>query len=280
MIDKTKLLFTALVVVGVTTGTWALIGGGYDLTWNTIDGGGGLFSTGGGFDLSGTIGQPDAGSMSGGTFTLDGGFWPGIAGVSIAQWRSVRTHGGAGAQSITLDATATGNGLTGPTVECRSGGIQRIEIDFSSAITLATTSAITVVGRSTSYPGGVLGGPVSYTPSSVTLSGAATMVLTFPASPGVGFLPDQTCYTITIPQATIVQTLLNDNDANVRALVGDATGSGDVNLSDVILAKLRIGAAITANARFDMDLSGAINISDAEFAKAHVTSPGRKALCP
>jgi hypothetical protein len=32
-------------------------------------------SQGGGFELSGTIGQPDAGLMSGGSFELTGGFW-------------------------------------------------------------------------------------------------------------------------------------------------------------------------------------------------------------
>ena len=47
----------------------------YDLTWHTIDGGGVMRSTGGNFELSGTIGQPDAGAMSGGNFTLTGGFW-------------------------------------------------------------------------------------------------------------------------------------------------------------------------------------------------------------
>lgn len=51
-------------------------GGAYDLTWHTIDGGGGT-STSGGFTLSGTIGQPDAGTMSGGGFQLAGGFWAG-----------------------------------------------------------------------------------------------------------------------------------------------------------------------------------------------------------
>lgn len=48
----------------------------FDLSWNTIDGGGSMFTTSGGtFNLDGTIGQPDAGTMSGGTFTLTGGFW-------------------------------------------------------------------------------------------------------------------------------------------------------------------------------------------------------------
>jgi hypothetical protein len=51
--------------------------GTFDLSWNTTDGGGGR-SSGPGFELSGTIGQPDAGdALSGGAITLIGGFWPG-----------------------------------------------------------------------------------------------------------------------------------------------------------------------------------------------------------
>jgi hypothetical protein len=50
----------------------------YSIDWFTVDGGGGT-STGGVFSLSGTIGQPDAGHMNGGDFTLDGGFWGIIA---------------------------------------------------------------------------------------------------------------------------------------------------------------------------------------------------------
>ncbi len=50
----------------------------YDLSWFTIDAGGDMWGTGGGFELSGTIGQPDAGTaLTGGGFELTGGFWPG-----------------------------------------------------------------------------------------------------------------------------------------------------------------------------------------------------------
>lgn len=50
-------------------------GGGYEFTRSTIDSGGVMRSTGGGFELSGTIGQADAGNMIGGNFGLTGGFW-------------------------------------------------------------------------------------------------------------------------------------------------------------------------------------------------------------
>ena len=61
----------------------AQTGGGYDLTWWTVDSGGGM-SVGSGspapYTLAGTAGQPDAGlALTGGGFTLVGGFWGGGA---------------------------------------------------------------------------------------------------------------------------------------------------------------------------------------------------------
>jgi hypothetical protein len=52
----------------------------FTLNWSTLDGGGGA-STGGVFAVSGTIGQPDAGKMSGGNFAVEGGFWGVIAAI-------------------------------------------------------------------------------------------------------------------------------------------------------------------------------------------------------
>ncbi len=56
-------------------------GGQYELSWSTIDGGGGT-SAGGSYTLAGTIGQPNAGSASGGIYGLLGGFWPGVSGIT------------------------------------------------------------------------------------------------------------------------------------------------------------------------------------------------------
>jgi hypothetical protein len=52
----------------------------WDLTWFTIDGGGATSSAGDGFVLSGAIGQPDSGSLSGGVYALRGGFWAVVVG--------------------------------------------------------------------------------------------------------------------------------------------------------------------------------------------------------
>ena len=60
------------------TTTAVLMAGGppeYEMARSTIDGGGVMRSTGGDFEMSSTIGQPDAGKMTGGDFQLTGGFW-------------------------------------------------------------------------------------------------------------------------------------------------------------------------------------------------------------
>src|ERR1035441_1442926 len=46
----------------------------YNVDWYTIDGGGGT-SSNGQYVVSGTIGQPDAGTMNGGNYSVTGGFW-------------------------------------------------------------------------------------------------------------------------------------------------------------------------------------------------------------
>ncbi len=74
-----SIAYVAAILVTAGAAALAPVGGGdFDLSWHTIDGGGGGSSTGGGFELAGTIGQHDAGPvMTGGTFALLGGLWPG-----------------------------------------------------------------------------------------------------------------------------------------------------------------------------------------------------------
>jgi len=70
-------LLLALAALLLLTGAaLAQTGNGYDLTWHTVDGGGGTAS-GGTFTLMGTAGQPEPGPpLTGGGFTLYSGFWP------------------------------------------------------------------------------------------------------------------------------------------------------------------------------------------------------------
>ena len=76
----TLFAFIGSIVLCAGVAALAQLGGSdFDLSWHTIDGGGGSSSTGGGFELAGTIGQHDAGpAMTGGKFALLGGFWSGV----------------------------------------------------------------------------------------------------------------------------------------------------------------------------------------------------------
>jgi hypothetical protein len=63
-----------LVVMAATVGI-GLHAQSYSIDWYKIAGGGGT-SSNGQYSLSGTIGQPDAsGAMSGGGYSVTGGFW-------------------------------------------------------------------------------------------------------------------------------------------------------------------------------------------------------------
>jgi hypothetical protein len=67
-------LVICVSVLAGSGGTASARSVGYDLTWWTVDGGGGAMS-GGGYTLIGTGGQPEARSASNGGYSLNGGFW-------------------------------------------------------------------------------------------------------------------------------------------------------------------------------------------------------------
>lgn len=75
MTKSAVLLALVIVVLLIVSGVQAQTGGGYDLAWWTVDGGGAEIS-GGDYVLQGIAGQPDAGSaLTGGDYGLAGGFW-------------------------------------------------------------------------------------------------------------------------------------------------------------------------------------------------------------
>lgn len=74
---RVSLLLVLAALVSFGGVALAQTGGGYDLSWWTIDGGGQAVS-GGGYTLIGTVGQPEPGAaLTGGGLALTGGFWPG-----------------------------------------------------------------------------------------------------------------------------------------------------------------------------------------------------------
>ena len=85
---RLSLLFIAVLVLATAVSLASAQSGEWDLSWSTIDGGGGTSLGGDRFALSGTIGQPEAGKMSGGVYALQGGFWlrtaaPGVGGSTV-----------------------------------------------------------------------------------------------------------------------------------------------------------------------------------------------------
>ena len=72
---KIIFLVATVFIVFILAGASLAATEAYDLSWWTVDGGGGA-SGNGNYTLQATIGQPDAGyQMSGGDYTLAGGFW-------------------------------------------------------------------------------------------------------------------------------------------------------------------------------------------------------------
>lgn len=74
LLQKLAVSLALVLIASVASVALAQVGADYDLTWSTIDAGGGEAS-GEDYQLVGSIGQPDAGLMNGGDYTLEGGLW-------------------------------------------------------------------------------------------------------------------------------------------------------------------------------------------------------------
>lgn len=129
----------------------------YELSWWTVDGGGIMGSSGGDFTLAGTIGQPDAGGLlNGGSFSVDGGFWP--AATAIVPAASPGSF-----YSVTpcrmVDTRNPASPLGGPALQ--SGAVRTLELTGvcgvpSSAKALAVNLTVTqaaAAGHLTLMPG-------------------------------------------------------------------------------------------------------------------------------
>jgi hypothetical protein len=66
-------VITVLLVLLLTAGV-AVAQGSLSLSWSSLQGGGGA-SQGGNYSIEGTVGQANAGNLSGGDYTLLGGYW-------------------------------------------------------------------------------------------------------------------------------------------------------------------------------------------------------------
>jgi hypothetical protein len=87
--------------------------------WKTLAGGGGPSSSGGAYTLGGTIGQPVAGSLAGGRYTLGEGYWVAIGGAYLVGVGGSRPD----------DAPATVR-LHAPSPNPASGQVVRVNFDL------------------------------------------------------------------------------------------------------------------------------------------------------
>ena len=125
-VKKLRLHLMAWAIAGSTT-LIAMAGEPtYTIVRSSIDGGGTMSSTGGDYELSGAIGQPDAGTMSGGGFSLGGGFWFPLSPTDCNEDGGVTL----------LDYQEFESCLTGPD-GIVAAGCECYDVDHSGAIDLA-----------------------------------------------------------------------------------------------------------------------------------------------
>src|SRR5438105_2452590 len=123
-----------LTICGLWLASAAVQAQNYSIDWFTIDGGGGT-STGGVYSISGTIGQPDAGHMAGGNYTLDGGFWGILAAVQTP-----------GAPLLRVVLSSTNTVIVAWPSASTSFSLQQNPAINNAATWTAVTNAPTVIG--------------------------------------------------------------------------------------------------------------------------------------
>src|ERR1700726_1688254 len=169
-----------------------------------------------------------------------------VPAIQLVSAVSRTTHGAAGSFDIPLPLSGT------PGVECRTGGAPG---DY----TLVFTFTNNVTSGNASVTGGV--GSVSGTP---ILSGnTMTVNLTGVAN----------AQTLTVTLSGVIDEfsqVLPDTPVSVNMLIGDTSGNGVVNATDVAQTKAQVGQPVTSsNFRTDVNATGIINATDVAIVKAH-----------
>ena len=156
---------------------------------------------------------------------------------------SRKTHGTAGSFDIPLPLT--GN----PGIECRSGGAgssYQIVFAFPSAVTFTSAAVSNGTGMVSSSSGS---GTTTITVDLTGVTNAQRIMVTLQGASDGASTGD-----VSVPMAV---------------LVGDVTGNGSVNTTDVSQTKGQSGQAVAnANFREDVIVNGSINASDVSSVKA------------
>jgi len=159
---------------------------------------------------------------------------------------SRKTHGGAGTFDVPLPLTGNAG------IECRRGSGANFEghqmiVTFPNSVTVGGVTVQSVDGQATATQS-VSGGVVTVNLSNVSDGQTITVTLTN-VNDG---------------------THLGDVSIAMGVFLGDTSGNGVVNATDVAQTKSQIGQAVTgSNFREDVNTDGSVSSSDVAIVKAH-----------
>ncbi len=167
-----RIVIAALVSLAAVSAL-AQMGGGYDLSWNTFDGGGASnVTSGGSYVLSGSIGQPDANAgHTGGSYTLQGGFWYFVAQqneptpTATATSTSTATNTPTDTSTATATATDTSTATPSPTNTPTDTSTATPSPTNTPSVTSTATNTPSVTSTATNTPTGTSTTTATRTPT-------------------------------------------------------------------------------------------------------------------
>jgi hypothetical protein len=236
-------------LLGLAAATWAAMApAAYDLSWNSVAGGGATFIAGGNYSLGTTIGQEAGGPSNGANYTLNAGFWQTTATTLLLQSvASRKVHGLAGTFDLGLGLVPTN-----PTTEPRSGGAggsHTIVFTFNQPLTSGTAavSAGTAVAGVPTFSGNEMIVPLS----GVTNIQYLTVNVSNVASSGGG---------------------TGSGSVRIGFLLGDVNQSRVVSVADLGLVNALLAQVVTAaNYLKDVNVSGTLTVADKGITNANLT---------
>jgi len=243
-----KSWWLALGLIVIAAPAWAQ---NYDLSWYTVDGGGATFSIGGPYSLGATIGQPDAGVLTGGTYSIVGGFWADSAGASEET------------VDLTLSLSDAPDPVTGNQTLTYTLGVSNLGPGSASLVTLMQNLPAGVAFQSLMGPGwscGEAAGVVTCTRSGLGVGSAPDVTVQVTAPPGGGTLLSDASVT-TDPE---VESAPADNSASASTTV---TG---IPYADLAMAKTDGGVTALWNRRLTYVMT-ASNAGPSSVSGATVT---------
>ena len=268
---RTIVMTLGLALVGVSGARAQTI----NLSWYTMDGGGAIATTGGAFTLSGTVGQPDAGVMAGGAFSVVGGFWgfgTGVAAATLTSAASRKSHGIQGVQDLAVQVfghVEDGN----VTSEPRAGGLAEVRLTFDVVPGGPGATPVTILEQSCAgcspacSPAGTQGGYVPYSGAAVMSSAVEGNDLVLRFAPE---LEGARTYKLELNESV---TSVAGQSLEVRVLLGDANSDGRTNASDRSqIVSVWTGAGFSPAT--DVNLDGRTNGGDRSVIVAVWTSAG------